>query len=281
MYRFYVWLFIVFLAGCGRHEPVGVILTYATVDDAAGIDRQRVLDVVRRRVYPSASAELLDDGRIEIGVYGKKRSEVDRVRDRLDIMGKLEFRVVADDRFDTNLIQIANDPRQTPRDKVFVTADDGKRRLAGLWCAVAPEALNYLDGHITQRENEPAGNQVLVVIDTFNVTGADLASVRPSQDRSGRPCINFAMSSGGARRFSDLTGANLPDPNNPSVTRLLAIIFDGEIRSAPALKSRIEGYGEIEGNFTEDEVELLCATLSAGTLPARLELVSESAVAPQ
>lgn len=281
MFRFYVCLFIVFLAGCGAHEPVGVILTYATVDDAAGIDRQRVLDVVQRRVYPSASAKLLDDGRIEIGVYGSKRADVDRVRDRLDIMGKLEFRIVADDRFDADLIQFANDPEQTPKEKVFVRADDGKRELAAQWCAIAPEELGYLGGHIAQRENESAGNQVLVLIDTFNVTGADLASVDPGRDDIGRPSIYFALSSDGARRFSQLTGANLPDPKDPSLKRRLAILFDGEIRSAPALQSRIEGYGEIEGNFTEDEVEILCATLSAGALPARLELVSESAVAPQ
>ncbi|MGH7194692.1 MAG: SecDF P1 head subdomain-containing protein, partial [Candidatus Saccharimonadales bacterium] len=66
----------------------------------------------------------------------------------------------------------------------------------------------------------------------------------------------------------------------PSLRRLLAMILDGEIRSAPSLTSRIEGRGEINGNFTEDEVELLCATLSAGALPSRLKLLSESVVAP-
>lgn len=281
MFRFCFCLLFAFLGGCSRHEPVGVVLTYATVDDAAGIDRQRVLNVVRRRVYPSASVKLLDDGKIEIGVYGNARADVERVRDRLAVMGKLEFRIVADDRFDAELIEIASDPVQTPKEKVFVTANDGKRKLAGQWCTVAAEIVDYLRGHVGRRDHEPAGAQVLVLMDAFNVTGADLASVRPSRDRSGRPCINFAMSSGGARRFSDLTGSNLPDPSDPSRVRRLAIIFDGELRSAPTLKSRIGDYGEIEGNFTEDEVELLCATLRAGTLPARLELVSESVVEQQ
>lgn len=282
MFRCCFCLLFAFLAGCGRHEPVGVVLTYATVGDAAGIDRQRLLDVVRRRVYPLASAKLLDDGKIEIGVYGHARGDVERVRDRLAVMGKLEFRIVADDRFDAELIEIANDPDQTPKAKVFVRTDDGKREWAAQWCAVAPEELgNLRDEHIGLREHQPADPQVLVLMDGLNVTGADLASVRPSRDDRGRPSIYFALSSDGTRRFGQLTGANLPDPSDPSLVRHLAIIFDGEIRSAPTVRSRIAGCGEIQGDFTEDEVDVLCATLSAGTLPARLELVSESVVEQQ
>ncbi|MGH7193676.1 MAG: hypothetical protein ACREJM_09105, partial [Candidatus Saccharimonadales bacterium] len=179
---------------------MGVILTYATVDDAAGIDRQRVLDVVRRRVSLWATAKLRDDGHIEIGVYGADRANVERVRGRLAAMGELEFRIVADDRFDAELIETANDPVQTPKENVFTTASNGKRTLAAQWCAVAADELRFLQhGHKAIRQDASGSPQALVLIDRWNVTGADLASATPGQDGNGRPCVNFALSSDGAR----------------------------------------------------------------------------------
>lgn len=275
-------LLIVLLTGCATHEPVGVVLSYATADDAAGVDLRQVLRVVERRVRPWASAKLLNDGRIEVGVYGGDRANVERVRSQLAVMGKLEFQIVADDRFNGELIAIASDPNVTPKDKAFTKTDDGKRKLAAQWCAVSNEELRYLrDGHAAIRENESGNPQILVLIDDWKVTGADLMSAVRGDDARGNPCIHFALSSDGARRMSELTGAHLPDPADSSLRRRLAIVFDGEVRSAPLLTSRIEDRGEVNGNFSEDEVELLCATLHAGALPARLKLVSESVAAPR
>src|SRR5204863_5686743 len=52
--------------------------------------------------------------------------------------------------------------------------------------------------------------------------------------------------------------------------RHLAITLDGQIRSAPTLRSAIRSNGQITGDFTKKEVETLVTILRAGALPATL-----------
>src|SRR5262249_45615860 len=74
-----------------------------------------------------------------------------------------------------------------------------------------------------------------------------------------------------------LTSRNKPAKEG-GFKRQLAIILDGQIRSAPSLNSPIRSNGIIEGEFTQKEVENLVTILRAGALPATLrpQPVSES-----
>jgi SecD/SecF fusion protein len=89
-------------------------------------------------------------------------------------------------------------------------------------------------------------------------------------DRVGKPCVNFKFNSKGASRFGKLTSNNLPDSSQPDLARGLAIILDGDLYSAPAIRSRIDDRGEITGSFTQKEVEDLASVLTAGSLPTAL-----------
>src|SRR5262249_54221962 len=53
--------------------------------------------------------------------------------------------------------------------------------------------------------------------------------------------------------------------------RHLAIIFDGQIESAPSLRSPIRTQGQITGDYKQQEVDEMLRILRAGALPATLK----------
>jgi SecD/SecF fusion protein len=122
-------------------------------------------------------------------------------------------------------------------------------------------------------------DQVLVVTDPQNVTGAYLTDTSAGTDRRGKPCVNFRFNAEGAAKFAALTGNHLPEQGG-QFTRKLGILLDDELDSAPSIQSTISDRGEITGDFTKDEIQDLVATLNAGSLPFRLILVHQMTVGP-
>ncbi len=87
------------------------------------------------------------------------------------------------------------------------------------------------------------------------------------------PVVNFKLDDEGARRFGEMTRAN--------IGRQLAIVLDDEVITAPVIRSVIAGgSGEISGTFTSAEAGDLALLLRAGALPAPLEVVEERTVGP-
>jgi SecD/SecF fusion protein len=103
----------------------------------------------------------------------------------------------------------------------------------------------------------------------MNFQGRHLATVSLAFDELARPCVSFTNTEQGAKILAAITSANLPDPNG-RLRRRLGIILDDQLISAPAIMSTIRNRGQITGNFTREEVELLVAVLQAGELPAAL-----------
>jgi preprotein translocase subunit SecD len=60
----------------------------------------------------------------------------------------------------------------------------------------------------------------------------------------------------------------------------LAIVLDGRVVSAPVINSRISDRGQIEGNFTQQEVQDLVTVLRSGALPASITYLEERTVGP-
>jgi len=69
-----------------------------------------------------------------------------------------------------------------------------------------------------------------------------LKSVYQDTDGSGLPCVGFKFDENGAKLFYALTTENLHNP--------LAIIVNGEVYSAPTVRSAISDTGVITGKFT-------------------------------
>ncbi|MDI6735607.1 MAG: protein translocase subunit SecD [bacterium] len=77
----------------------------------------------------------------------------------------------------------------------------------------------------------------------------------------------------GARKFAKVTGAHINEQ--------LAIVLDGKVRSAPVIRSRIDGgRAQIEGNFSLEEARDLKIILRAGALPAPVKIIEERTVGP-
>ncbi|MCH9779673.1 MAG: protein translocase subunit SecD [Alphaproteobacteria bacterium] len=112
----------------------------------------------------------------------------------------------------------------------------------------------------------------------YVVFRAPIVSGESLQDASatfeeGRPIVNFRFDTEGARRFGKATSEN--------VGRLLAIVLDDQIISAPRIQSAIQGgSGIITGNFTVDSANDLALLLRSGALPAPMEIVEERTVGP-
>jgi preprotein translocase subunit SecD len=104
------------------------------------------------------------------------------------------------------------------------------------------------------------------------VTGRDLSGALPSQDINARPSVNFTLTREGATRFGRVTGQN--------VGRLLAIVLDNHVVSAPEIRSQITDRGEITGSFTLREAADLALVLRSGALPASIKYLEERTVGP-
>lgn len=88
-----------------------------------------------------------------------------------------------------------------------------------------------------------------------------------------RPIVNMRLDKRGARIFSRVTGAN--------IDRLLAIVLDGNVYSAPRIKSKIpDGRAIITGIGKMTEAKDLAIVLRAGALPAPVNIIEERTVGP-
>lgn len=107
------------------------------------------------------------------------------------------------------------------------------------------------------------------------VDGANLTDARPGQDsQRGQWVVNFTFDSVGARKFADVSSAN--------VGRRFAIVLDDHVISAPVINEAIRnGRGQISGNFTARSAQDLSVLLRAGALPAPLTVIEERSVGPE
>ena len=90
---------------------------------------------------------------------------------------------------------------------------------------------------------------------------------------TGQPEVSMSMNSDGARRWAEMTKAN--------VGKAIAIVLDGVVYSAPRVKGEIDGgQSSITGNFTVQDTKDLANTLKSGRMPAPAHIVQEEVVGP-
>lgn len=101
-----------------------------------------------------------------------------------------------------------------------------------------------------------------------NVEGRHLRQVRFGYDQSMNPAVYFGTDNAGSKRMGRLTTRNKPQDGK---YKLLGIVLDGQLDSAPRINSVITDQGIIQGRFSEDEVNNLIATLKSGKLDVTLK----------
>jgi preprotein translocase subunit SecD len=117
-----------------------------------------------------------------------------------------------------------------------------------------------------------SGENWYLVSRTPVITGRDLRNARPGRDEYNKWETDFSLTKQGAARFARFTEANIGNR--------LAIILDGQVRSAPTVQSRIEDSGRITGAGTQQEASDLALVLRAGSLPAGIKYEEERTVGP-
>ncbi len=112
--------------------------------------------------------------------------------------------------------------------------------------------------------------QILLVQpdDDANVEGKHLKQVRTGTDERGRGCVNFDTTDEGSMQLGMLTKLNEPDASGN--VRLMGIVLDSQLHSAPAIEEAIYKNGRISGSFTPEEVDELVINLRSGKLDVAL-----------
>jgi hypothetical protein len=266
-------------------KQVGMIVVYEVDTEKMGVAEklnaagiQALTAALDRRLNPghrkSGRVRALDDGRVEVSIFRAEAGEMQRIADLLSRPGTLEFRILANERDHPHLIARA---QAKPESKSL--SDPGGQLLA--WWVPAQGAAEKSIGQSADLATRTAISgdrevlEVLVVKDSFDVTGSHLKRAAVGTDHVGKPCVEFAFGADGAQRFGDLTGGNLPDHD---FHRALGIILDGQLASAPRIMSKVSERGLITGDFTREEAQDIVDLLNAGSLPAPIRKVEQRMV---
>ena len=103
--------------------------------------------------------------------------------------------------------------------------------------------------------------------------GDRIRDSRVSFSQTGQASVGLSLDDKGKRMFADITREN--------TSRLLAIVLDGKVQSAPRINEEISG-GEavITGSFSPEEAAELALVLRSGALPAPIIINEERTVGP-
>ncbi|MBA8667475.1 protein translocase subunit SecD [Holosporaceae bacterium 'Namur'] len=122
------------------------------------------------------------------------------------------------------------------------------------------------------KERGNFGKSVLVVKSRAALSG-DMLTDAQTTVNNGSAVVHFKLTGVGSKIFADLTSKN--------TGKLLAIVLDGKIISAPGIREPIlGGSGTISGNFSIQSANELALLLRAGALPAPINIVEERTVGP-
>jgi preprotein translocase subunit SecD len=117
---------------------------------------------------------------------------------------------------------------------------------------------------IRRAENEPAeglteatvpGSKEKVYLHkAAELTNADIAAARATEDTSGKPAVEVTLTKEGAQKMRELSEKQKNKP--------LAILVNGKLIAAPTVRAVIGEKAVIAGNFTKDDVDKLVKALT-------------------
>lgn len=249
---------LVFSAVSGCSPPTlqqngGYVVTYHAETSSAD-DDSWVVKALKRRLkhngFPYAAVKAESGGNFVIELPATDKEGVERLRQVIDTMGHLEFRILARPGIDDKTIATAlneNSPAATPKYR---------------WVKLETERIQP-DQDMVVRGAADSEQEVLVLIDSHNVSGADLSLVHATYDENLRPCLGAGLTKDGARRMKAFTSRN--------IKRRLGVVFNDTLLTAPILQSAIGDSLQLTGDFTQAEVDLMVVVLQSGSLPTRLD----------
>ncbi|WP_343712821.1 protein translocase subunit SecD [Inquilinus sp.] len=223
----------------GSDGKASLTLTEVGLRDREARAVEQSIEIVRRRVDESGTREPLisrqGSSRILLQLPGEQNP--DRIRRLLGQTAKMTF----------HLVNLDYQPGQL----------------------VPP------DTEVLPIENPRPGERTSIAVrKRIEVDGANLTDARAgTNSQNGQWVVNFEFDSAGARRFGQVTQANVNKP--------FAIVLDDKVITYPNINEPIlGGRGQISGNFTAQSANDLAVLLRAGALPAPLTIVEERTVGP-
>jgi preprotein translocase subunit SecD len=170
------------------------------------------------------------------------------------------------------------DPQGRSAD-AYVKADDKNKILLML---SRPEVQKVIPNNVEfVFSAKPVGQQdeqevfiMYLVNNEPELTGGVITDAMANIDpNSSSPIVSMTMNSEGATDWARITGAN--------IDKRIAIMLDGVVFSAPAVRNKITGgRSQIEGMANMEEAKLLEIVLKAGALPAPVDILEERTVGP-
>jgi preprotein translocase subunit SecD len=224
----------------------------------------QVLEIIRNRIDQFGVAEptIHRQGEHEIvvqlpGIKDPKRA--------VEIIGKtalLEFKIV-----DTESALAAELPsRVSPGDEDRIVAKFKDKLPAG--------GQILFQNVYDKNTRQVVDKRPILLKKEALLTGDTLTEAKVNIDKQfGEPHVSIRFDATGSRIFEDITGRN--------VGKMLAIILDGNVYSAPVIKDKIGGGDAmISGGFSLEEAKDLAIVLRAGSLPAPLKTLQNLTVGP-
>lgn len=240
------------------------------------------IEVIRNRIdeFGVTEPEIVSQGTDRIVVQLPGVKDINRAKDLIGKTAKLEFKIVSD--------QVTGQQVSDWMAKVktagieFKKGDrfsDFLKKVNELLANDLPKGHEIAYSKTTNKNNEITSLDPYVVESAASLTGEELqeAFVRIDQENNS-PYVALEFKPTGAKLFEEITG------NNKG--RLMAIVLDGNVYSAPQIRDRIAGgsaqitlgQGDYENNMRE--ARDLALVLRAGALPVELVFEEQRVVGP-
>lgn len=203
----------------------------------------QAVDVLRKRVDAFGVAEPViqpeGNNRISIQLPGLSKAQMDDVEKTIEKIALLEFSLVQED--SASLIKEGI----TPPGYQLMTIE-----------RTQPNGSKSVESYLVKKKADMVGGISAAWVD---------------RDNFGRPQIEFRLDSAHSDKFAQITGAN--------VGRQLAVILDGQLQTAPVIKSQLSGGGVIEGDYTDEEARTLVNVLQ-NPLQSSVHIIDKNEVDP-
>ena len=224
----------------------------------------RAIEIIRNRIdqYGVGETPISRQGERWIAVDLPGISNTEEAENLIGKTALLEFRLVdASPEAEKALTKIS-DLAVAPLDKNGAVSPEAEKLL--------PKGTALFRASLSERN----AGRYYVLSSSVGLTGAYLENAKVTTDQEfGYPNISFTLNKEGGKIFERYTAEN--------TGKLLAIVLDGVVHSAPVIKGRIPGgSGVIEGIPTLEEARNLAIVLRAGALPAPVRIIEKRVVGP-
>lgn len=258
-------------------------------DDLTDELMNKMVEAIGRRVNPTGTEEVtvrrVGIDRIEVIVPGADKEKKEQVKRRIVDLGLLEFAVLANEIEHSAIIAQAD---ALGENNQTVKQADGA--IIAKWRPAAVDkdgTPKFSSGDLVHSRTRMVDNksvrEFLVVLDPNpekHLTGKYLRHVQEQFSDRGM-VVGFTFNPDGGQLMTELTTRYQQRPGNEWKFHL-AILLNEQIQSAPTINGVIGSSGQIEGRFSQEEIDSLISVLNAGALqvPLYKQPVSEFTVSP-